>query len=199
MAKEDAVPGRLRNPPRLALRRIGLGGAASHLGGLALCGSVPRLGEHMHSLTTSARGSYRSIPHCAEKSNVLYLTSEYRHVGGSMSKHKRKHQAVPPALQTWIQARSRHHLSHAHVQMARELGMNPKRMGSIDNHDQEPWKAPLPQFIEDLYLKRFGRERPEVVVTIEQRARELEEKKRQKREQKQAAREAAASASPRTS
>ena len=39
----DAVPGRLRNPPWLALRRSGLGGRASHLGGLALCGSVPRL------------------------------------------------------------------------------------------------------------------------------------------------------------
>ena len=65
--------------------------------------------------------------------------------------------------------------------------MNPKRMGSIDNHKQEPWKAPLPQFIEDLYLKRFGRERPEVVVTIEQRARELEKKKREKKERKQAA------------
>jgi hypothetical protein len=39
----DAVPGRLRNPSRLALWRSGLGGAASHLGGLALCGSVPRL------------------------------------------------------------------------------------------------------------------------------------------------------------
>ena len=116
-----------------------------------------------------------------------------------MSKHKRKHQAVPPGLQAWIQARGRHHLSHAHVQMARELGMNPKRMGSIDNHDQEPWKTPLPQFIEDLYLKRFGRERPDVVVTIEQRARELEKKKREKKERKQAAREAVASASPRTS
>jgi hypothetical protein len=116
-----------------------------------------------------------------------------------MSKHKRKHQTAPPGLQAWIQARSRHHLSHAHVQMARELGMNPKRMGSIDNHDQEPWKAPLPQFIEDLYLERFGRERPEVVITIEQRARELEEKKRQKKERKQAEREAAARASPRTS
>jgi hypothetical protein len=41
--KSDAVPGRLRNSPRLALRRSGLGGAASHLVGLALCGSVPRL------------------------------------------------------------------------------------------------------------------------------------------------------------
>jgi hypothetical protein len=117
---------------------------------------------------------------------------------GSTSKHKRKRKAVPPGLQAWIQARSRHHLSHAHVQMARELGMNPKRMGSIDNHDQERWKAPLPQFIEDLYLKRFGRERPDVVVTVEQRARKLEEKKKQKKEQKQAAREAAARTSHQT-
>jgi hypothetical protein len=116
-----------------------------------------------------------------------------------MSNHKHKRQAVPPALQAWIQARGRHHLSHAHVQMARELGMNPKKMGSIDNHKQEPWKAPLPQFIEDLYFKRFGRERPEVVITVEQRARELEKKKLEKKEKKQAAREAAARAGPRTS
>jgi hypothetical protein len=102
---------------------------------------------------------------------------------------KQKHKAIPYALQAWIQARSRHHLSHAHVQMARELGMNPKKMGSIDNHKQEPWKAPLPQYIEESYLKRFGRERPEVIVTVEQRARELEDKKRQKKQQKQAARE----------
>jgi len=38
-----AVPGRLRNPLRLTRRSVGLGGAASHLGGLALRGSVPRL------------------------------------------------------------------------------------------------------------------------------------------------------------
>jgi len=54
--------------------------------------------------------------------------------------------------------------------------------------------SPDPQFIEDLYLKRFGRERPEVVMTVEQRARELEKKKREKKERKQAAREAAARA-----
>jgi hypothetical protein len=28
--------------------------------------------------------------------------------------------------------------------MARELGLNPKRLGKIDNHHQEPWKMPLP-------------------------------------------------------
>src|SRR6516164_9312046 len=84
-------------------------------------------------------------------------------------------------LQAWVDVRRRHHLSHAHVQMARGLGMNPKKMGKIDNHKQEPWKAPLPIFIEDLYYKRFGRERPEAVVTIEQRARQIAEKKAARR------------------
>jgi hypothetical protein len=35
--------------------------------------------------------------------------------------------------------------------MARELGLNPAKLGKLDNADQEPWKAPLPQFIEHLY------------------------------------------------
>ncbi len=55
--------------------------------------------------------------------------------------------------------------------MARELGMNPSNLGSLDNHRQEPWKAPLPEFIEHLYEKRFGRTRPEEVLSIEERAR----------------------------
>jgi hypothetical protein len=55
--------------------------------------------------------------------------------------------------------------------MARELGMNPRKLGKLDNHKQEPWKAPLPQFIEHLYLKRFGRERPQSVLPAENWAR----------------------------
>jgi len=54
--------------------------------------------------------------------------------------------------------------------MARELGLNPKKFGGLANHHQERWKAPLPQFIEELYLKRFGKDRPEVVRTIEELA-----------------------------
>ncbi len=61
--------------------------------------------------------------------------------------------------------------------MARELGLNPMKLGSTDNHDQERWKAPLPEFIERLYLKRFGRERPEVVVSLEQRAEQAQQTK----------------------
>lgn len=71
-------------------------------------------------------------------------------------------------LEDWIEAWKRVHLSHAHVQMARELGMNPKKLGKLDNHHQEPWKAPLLQFIERFYLNRFGRERPEVVMSVEE-------------------------------
>jgi hypothetical protein len=77
---------------------------------------------------------------------------------------------LPAHLQEWAKARQRHRLSHAHVQMARELGMNPKKLGGIDNHRQEPWKAPLPQFIERLYFKRFGRERPATVTSLEEHA-----------------------------
>jgi hypothetical protein len=51
--------------------------------------------------------------------------------------------------------------------MARELGLNPGKLGKISNHRQEPWKAPLPQFIEHLYLKRFGWEQPRVVTPAE--------------------------------
>lgn len=54
--------------------------------------------------------------------------------------------------------------------MARELGMNPKKLGKLANHRQQPWKEPLPQFIESLYLKRFGQERPAIVLSVEERA-----------------------------
>ena len=66
--------------------------------------------------------------------------------------------------------------------------MNSKKLGSIDNHDQEPWKEPLPQFIEHLYVKRFGRERSEIVVPIEQHARQLAQKKAERRTAKTARR-----------
>ena len=94
---------------------------------------------------------------------------------------------LPQNLKDWVEARGRHHLSHAHVQMARELGMNPRKLGKLDNHHQEPWKAPLPQFIERLYLKRFGREQPEVVISVEERARAQEAKKEARREAKRRA------------
>ena len=67
------------------------------------------------------------------------------------------------------------------VQMARELGMNPKKLGQKANHRQEPWKVPLPEFIEQLYLKRFGKARPDHVRSIEQI---VQDKKRKQAERK---------------
>ncbi len=92
---------------------------------------------------------------------------------------------VPDDLRVWIEARQRYHLSHAQVQMARELGMNLKKFGSLANHRQEPWKLPLPQFIEALYLKRFHKALPDAVVSLEERAREMARKKAERRERKQ--------------
>lgn len=89
----------------------------------------------------------------------------------------RKTKKLNQKLQAWIDARKRHHLSHAQVQMARELGMNPAKLGKLDNHKQEPWKLPLPQFIEELYLERFGKTAPDAVVSIEESARLAQQKK----------------------
>ncbi len=87
-------------------------------------------------------------------------------------------------IQSWIDARKRYRLSHLQVQMAHEMGMNPKKFGKKDNHDQEPWKMPLRQYIEHLYFKRFGKKRPDVVISIEERVRRDEEKKARRREAK---------------
>jgi hypothetical protein len=100
-----------------------------------------------------------------------------------------KAKKLPPKLQDWVDARKRHHLSHAHVQMARELGLNPKKLGKIDNHKQELWKAPLPVFIEEIYAKRFAKSLPEGVMSIEQIFKVQEQKKALKAVQKLAAKQ----------
>lgn len=87
-------------------------------------------------------------------------------------------------LQEWVDARNRHRLSHAQVQMARELGMNPKKLGKLDNHKQEPWKMPLREYIGHLYFKRYGKRQPDVVKSIEEKVRCDEEKKAGRRAEK---------------
>lgn len=88
-------------------------------------------------------------------------------------------------LEKWMVAQKRHRLSDKQVQMARELGLNPDKIGKIDNHRQEPWKAPLPQFIEHIYFKRFKREEPETVKSLKQIPKEMETKKKLQKEKKE--------------
>lgn len=67
-----------------------------------------------------------------------------------MSKHAKNQQA-------WMDAKKKYRLSNEIIQMAKQLGLNPKKFGSLANHKQEPWKEPLPNFIRTLFEERFGK------------------------------------------
>lgn len=70
-------------------------------------------------------------------------------------------------LQIWIDAKKTYHLTDAQIQMGRELGLNPKKFGGYANTRQEPWKKHLPEFIEELYFKRFGKVQPDIIKKID--------------------------------
>ena len=95
---------------------------------------------------------------------------------------KKKH--IPEKEKKWIEASKKYQLSHAQVQMARQLGMNPKKFRKKANHKQEPWKEPLPDYIETLFYKRFGKHKPENVKSIEQVIKDRKKKKEMKRQEK---------------
>jgi len=61
----------------------------------------------------------------------------------------------------WSSARTKYHLSSRQIEMAKKLGMTPKKFGSLVPNKSEPWKKPLGQFIESCYYKRFKRQKTE--------------------------------------
>lgn len=79
---------------------------------------------------------------------------------------------IPNKLKPWIDVRKKFHLSHAQIQMARELGLNPKKFGGMANHNQDQWKVPLPDYIEHLYEKRFKKRAPDDIRPLEVKDRE---------------------------
>lgn len=91
---------------------------------------------------------------------------------------------IPQKLRPWIEARKKYRLSHAQVQMARELGLNPKKFGGLANHKQEPWKLPLPDYIGELYFKRFNKKGPDIVRSIEQMVKDKAERKARRKEER---------------
>ena len=92
-----------------------------------------------------------------------------------------KSQAIPEKYRIWIEVRKRYRLSDAQVQMARELGLNPRKFGKLANERQEPWKKPLPEFIEEIYFKRFKKKQPDIVRSIEQLIQDQREKKEERK------------------
>jgi hypothetical protein len=101
-----------------------------------------------------------------------------------------KKKNLPDKYQIWIDVRERYHLSDVHIQMARELGLSPEKFWKISNERQEPWKKPLPLFIERVYFKRFGRERPVDINSIEEVFRAKKKKKEERRKRKELQKEA---------
>ena len=83
-------------------------------------------------------------------------------------------------LDAWAEAQKRFRLSDLHIQMARELGLNPKKCGGLATHRQEPWKLPLPEFMAECYRKRFHRERPAKVVPLADVAKRQQQSARDK-------------------
>ena len=92
-----------------------------------------------------------------------------------------KKKKIPQKFQNWIDARKKYHLSHAHIQMARELGLNPNKFGKLANYKQELWKLPLPQFIEKIYFKHFKKPKPDNVRSIEQIVKDMKRKKEERK------------------
>jgi hypothetical protein len=57
----------------------------------------------------------------------------------------------------WVEATKKCRLNQEELQMAQKLGLNPKKL--ISNHascKQESWKAPVGEWIREIYEKRFG-------------------------------------------
>ena len=91
---------------------------------------------------------------------------------------------VSSKLRPWFEARQRFRLSHAHIQMAREQGLNPRKIGSLAIGQQEPWKRPLGEFIAHCYSRRFRRTAPEHVQSLEELAKRAEGRRNERRERK---------------
>ncbi len=56
----------------------------------------------------------------------------------------------------WAMARIKYRLNARQIEMAKKLGLNPKKFGKLVPNKSEPWKAPLVKFIEKCYNKRFN-------------------------------------------
>ncbi|PIU50849.1 hypothetical protein COS91_07555 [Candidatus Desantisbacteria bacterium CG07_land_8_20_14_0_80_39_15] len=67
----------------------------------------------------------------------------------------------------WKEAYKKCRLSVKHIQMAKELGLNPKSLIKNIPNPKEKWKLPVRNWIEHMYEKRFrksARERNYVII-----------------------------------
>jgi hypothetical protein len=62
----------------------------------------------------------------------------------------------PAYEQAWRDAKKICRLNARQVEMARALGMNPKKLPGLRPSPKEHWKLPVGEFIEECYSKQFG-------------------------------------------
>ncbi len=68
-----------------------------------------------------------------------------------MAKKRRQHEE-----EAWKNAKTMCRLNTRQVEMARALGMNPRKLPTLRPSPHERWKLPVGAFIEECYRKRFG-------------------------------------------
>ena len=56
--------------------------------------------------------------------------------------------------QLWVEAKSRCRLSNEAVNMAKEMGLNPKSLIKNIPSSAQQWKAPVEEWVRDMYDKR---------------------------------------------
>ncbi len=62
----------------------------------------------------------------------------------------------------WAEAKKKCRLNAEEVQMAKEMGLNPRSLIKNIPAKSEQWKAPVKIWIRDMYAERFGRRSPAV-------------------------------------
>jgi hypothetical protein len=58
--------------------------------------------------------------------------------------------------EAWTNAKKICRLTARQIEMARALGMNPRKLPGLRPSPQQRWKLPVGEFIEERYRKRFG-------------------------------------------
>ncbi len=59
----------------------------------------------------------------------------------------------------WAEAKKKCRLNTTTVEMAREMGLNPKSLIKNIPNSKQQWKAPVHVWIQEMYEERFGEEK----------------------------------------
>jgi hypothetical protein len=84
---------------------------------------------------------------------------------------------LPEQIAASTRRMRQHKVAPTDLDLSHPIDLVVLSVSKIDNHKQEPWKLPLPQFIEELYLKRFGKTALDAMMSIEERAHIEQQKK----------------------